>query len=240
MKFATGIRTALWVVCAGLCFVSVTQAQTGHAITVDDLLKMHRVSEAQISPDGKWVAYTVATPDLDANRNASNIWMAPTSGGEPVMLTQSGRDSSPVWSPDGKRIAFLSSRDGNSQVYVLTMGAGEAREWTHLSTGADIVKWSPDGARIAFTSSVYPDCRDDACNKARDDAKEKNKVKAHVATELLYRHWTHWNDGKRGHLFVIPAPTDADALRAPAEPRDLTAGANYDVPPDQRGGPEDI
>ena len=215
-------------------------AQTGHAITVDDLLQMHRVSEAQISPDGKWVAYTVATPDLDANRSASNIWMVATGGGEPVMLTQSGHDSSPVWSPDGKRIAFLSSRDGNSQVYVLTMGAGEAREWTHLSTGADIVKWSPDGATIAFTSSVYPDCKDDACNKARDDAKEKNKVKAHVATGLLYRHWTHWNDGKRGHLFVVAAPTDADSLRAAGEPRDLTTEANYDVPPDERGGPEDI
>ncbi len=240
MKFPAGIRTALLLATAVVSFVSGVDGQTGHAITVDDLLQMHRVSEAQISPDGKWVAYTVATPDLDANRSASNIWMVATGGGEPVMLTQSGHDSSPVWSPDGKRIAFLSSRDGNSQVYVLTMGAGEAREWTHLSTGADIVKWSPDGATIAFTSSVYPDCKDDACNKARDDAKEKNKVKAHVATGLLYRHWTHWNDGKRGHLFVVAAPTDADSLRAAGEPRDLTTGANYDVPPDERGGPEDI
>jgi dipeptidyl aminopeptidase/acylaminoacyl peptidase len=86
---------------------------------------------------------------------------------------------------------------------------------------------------ILFTSGVYPDCKDDACNKKRDDAKEKDKVKAHVAEHLLYRHWTHWNDAKRSHLFV----TAADGS---GEPKDLTAGANYDVPPDQRGGPEDI
>ena len=96
-----------------------------------------------------------------------------------------------------------------------------------------MVKWSPDGATIAFTSSVYVDCKDDACNSARDAAKEKNKVKAHVAEQLLYRHWTHWSEGKRSHLFV----TAADGS---GTPRDLTAGANYDVPPDERGGPEDL
>ncbi len=210
------------------------RAQEGkHPVTFEDMMRMHRIGEPQISPDGKWVAYTVATPDFDANRNASNIWIAPVSGGEALQLTQSGKDSSPVWSPDGKTIAFLSSRSGDSQVYLLSMDGGEAKELTHLSTGADLVKWSPDGRMILFTSGVYPDCKDDACNKKRDDAKEKDKVKAHVAEHLLYRHWTHWNEGKRSHLFV----TAADGS---GEPKDLTAGANYDVPPDQRGGPEDI
>jgi dipeptidyl aminopeptidase/acylaminoacyl peptidase len=204
-----------------------------HPITFDDMIRMHRVSEAQISPDGKWVAYTIATPDMEANRNASNVWLAPVLGGEAVQLTQSGHDSSPVWSPDGKTIAFLSSRSGNSQVYLLSMEGGEAHEFTHLSTGVDLVKWSPDGKTIAFTSSVYPDCKDDACNTARDVDKEKSKVKAHVYEQLLYRHWTHWFEGKRSHLFVVPADGSA-------APRDLTPGANYDVPPDERSGPGDI
>ena len=203
-------------------------------------MKMHRVAEPAVSPDGKWVVYTVATPDMDANRNASNIWLVSTESGAPVQLTQSGKDSSPVWSPDGKMIAFLSSRAGDSQIYLLSLDGGEAHPWTSISTGVDIVKWSPDGKALAFTSSVYPDCKDDACNKKRDEEKEKNKVKAHVAEHLLYRHWNHWNGGKRGHLFVVPAPTSLEQSEASSKPVDLTPGADYDVPPDQRGGAADI
>ncbi len=209
------------------------QEAAKHPITFDDMIKLHRISEPQVSPDGKWVAYTVATPDMEANRNASNIWMVPTEGGAALQLTQSGHDSSPVWSPDGKMLAFLSSRGGESQVYLLSTEGGEAHPLTKLSTGADIVKWSPDGKTIAFTSSVYPDCKDDDCNSKRDAEKEKSKVKAHVAEHLLYRHWTHWNDGKRGHLFVVSADGSA-------APRDLSPGANYDIPPDERSGPGDL
>jgi dipeptidyl aminopeptidase/acylaminoacyl peptidase len=228
-------RTALGTLvltCWGVAGLA-TQDIAKRSITFEDMIQMHRVGDPKISPDGKWVAYAVATPDMNANRNASNVWLVATGGGDPIQLTQSGHDSSPVWSPDGKTLAFLSSRDGTSQVYVLSMNGGEAHAITHLSTGADTVKWSPDGKLFAFTSSVYPDCKDDACNKARDEEKEKNKVKAHVAEQLLYRHWNHWSEGKRSHLFVMP--TDASA-----EPRDLNASANYDVPPDQRGGADDI
>src|SRR5712691_2851882 len=218
------------------------QEAAKHPINFDDMIKLHRIAEPQVSRDGKWVAYTVSTPDMDANRGVSNIRVVPITGGAAMQLTQSGHDSSPVWAPDGKTLAFLSSRAGESQVYLLSMEGGEARALTKLSTGADIVKWSPDGKTIAFTSSVYPDCvsrsavainNDDDCNKKRDEEKEKNKVKAHVAERLLYRHWTHWNEGKRAHLFAVPA----DGIAAP---RDLTAGADYDVPPDERGGPGDI
>src|SRR5713101_4194009 len=218
------------------------QESAKHAITFDDMIKFHRIAEPQVSRDGKWLAYTVSTPDLEANRGVSNIWVVPTAGGAAMQLTQSGHDSSPVWSPDGKTLAFLSSRGGESQVYLLSMEGGEAHALTKLSTGADMVKWSPDGKTIAFTSSVHPDCvsrsaaalnNDDDCNSKRDAEKEKSKVKAHVAEHLLYRHWTHWNEGKRSHLFVVPA----DGIAAP---RDLTAGADYDVPPDERGGPGDI
>jgi dipeptidyl aminopeptidase/acylaminoacyl peptidase len=217
-----------------LCSTAPLFAQEAkHPITFDDMIQLHRVGDPTISPDGKWIAYTVATPDMSANRNASDLWMVSTSGEAPMQLTQSGHDSSPEWSPDGKALAFLSSREGTSQVYVLSMDGGEAHAVTHLSTGADLVKWSPDGKTILFTSSVYPDCKDDSCNKTRDAEKEKNKVKAHVYEQLLYRHWTHWFEGKRSHIFVMPADGSG-------EPRDLNAGANYEVPPDERGGPTDI
>jgi len=231
----TALRGALAAEALLLCSGATILGQEGakHPITFDDMIQLHRVGDPKLSPDGKWVAYALTTPDMSANRNASNIWIVATAGGAPLQLTQSGHDSSPEWSPDGKMVAFLSSREGNSQVYLLPMDGGEAHAVTHLSTGADVVKWSPDGKSIAFTSSVYPDCKDDACNKARDEEKEKNKVKARVYEQLLYRHWDHWFEGKRSHLFVEPADGSGEA-------RDLNAGANYDVPPDQRGGPDDI
>src|SRR5262249_47725067 len=101
-----------------------------HAITFDDMMAMHRISQAELSPDGKWVAYTVATPDREANRNASNLWMAPVAGGDAIQLTRAGKDSSPKWSPDGKSIAFLSARGGESQIYMLSMDGGEAHAVT--------------------------------------------------------------------------------------------------------------
>jgi dipeptidyl aminopeptidase/acylaminoacyl peptidase len=232
--------TFAFLMAAGIS--TFAQDSSKHPITFADMIGMHRVAEPEISRDGKWVAYTVTTPDMDANRGASNIWVVATPGGAELQLTRSGHDSSPVWSPDGKTLAFLSSRSGDSQVYLLSMDGGEAHPLTKLSTGADMVKWSPDGKTIAFTSSVYPDCvsrsatalnNDEDCNSKRDAEKEKNKVKAHVAERLLYRHWTHWNEGKRSHLFVVPA----DGSTAP---RDLTAGADYDIPPDERSGPGDI
>ncbi len=216
------------------------QAPAKHAITFDDLISLHRISDPQISPDGKWVAYVVATPDKEANRTARNIWLVPTAGGtgasEPHQLTRSGRDSRPRWSPDGRRLAFLSSRDATQHVYVISLEGGEASKLTTISTGADNVLWSPDGKWIAFTSEVFPDCRDDACNARRDAEREKSKVKARIYDHLLYRHWTSWSGGKRSHLFVV----SADAATSAAVPRDLTPGADYDVPPFSLGGPEAI
>jgi len=207
-------------------------AQSKRAITFDDLISVHRVSDPQISPDGAWVAYTLATPDKAANRTVRNIWLVPISGGEPRQLTRSGRDLRARWSSDGKKLAFLSSRDGSQQVYVISLDGGEAVKLTSLSTGADNLLWSPDGRSVAFTSEVYPDCRDDACNEKRDSEREKSRVKARIYDRLLYRHWDRWWDGKRSHLFVVSATGGS--------PHDLTPGADYDVPPFSLGGPDEI
>src|SRR5437763_4207023 len=225
------------ILCAGLWMASGTlagaQETAKRAITFYDLIAMHRIAEPNLSTDGKVVADTVAAPDMEANRNSINLWMAPVAVCDAIQLTRTGKYSSPKWSPEAKTIAFLSARSGDSQIYVLSMEGGEAHPVTKISTGTDMVKWSPDGKMIAFTSSVYPDCKDDACNKDRNDEKEKNKVKAHVAENLLYRHWTHWNEGTRAHLFVMASDGSGEA-------HDLTAGAEYDVPPDERGDENDI
>jgi dipeptidyl aminopeptidase/acylaminoacyl peptidase len=216
-----------------LTLAPISVAQTPkRAIQFDDMIAMHRVSDPQISPDGKWIAYVVSTPDMDANHSVSNIWLVPATGGDERQITRGGSDNRPRWSPDSQRIAFISSRDGAPQVYTMSIDGGEASRLTFLSTGADNEVWSPDGKWMAFTSRVYPDCRDDACNKSRDEAADKNPVKAHIAEHLLYRHWTDWADGKRGHLFAIATSNGT--------PRDLTLGADYDVPPFNLGAPEAI
>ena len=223
-----------WAVAGSLVLGVALNAQgTKHPIAFEDMIKLHRVSAPQVSADGKWVAFAVATPDMEANRNASNVWIVSSASGEAMQVTQSGHDSSPAWSPDGKTLAFLSSRDGNSQVYLLSMEGGEAKKLTTLLTGADLFQWAPDGKTIAFTSAVYLDCKDDACNSKRDEEKEKNKVKARIYDHLLFRHWDHWSEGKRSHLFVMPADGSASG-------RDLTPTADYDIPPDERGEVSDF
>jgi dipeptidyl aminopeptidase/acylaminoacyl peptidase len=205
----------------------------GRPITVAELLAMERLSEPQLSPDGTRVVYTVATPDLAGNRIARNVWIVTLANGDARPLTTTGRDSGARWAPDGRRIAFVSSRADSAQVYVLDVdGSREAMKLTSVSGGADNLVWSPDGRAIAFTSEAYPDCRDEACNARRDEDREKSPVRARVYDRLLYRHWTSWSDGKRNHLFVVPA--------AGGPARDLLPGADYDVPAREREGPHPI
>src|ERR1700722_3536421 len=131
-----------------LACVPILQAQAPpkHAMTFDDLAAMQRVAEPQISPDGRAVVYTVGATDMDTNRIAHNIWIISTAPrSHPRQLTQTGHDTRPQWSPDGKTIAFLSGREGAAQVYVMPAQGGTVKKITSLSTGADNEKWSPDG-----------------------------------------------------------------------------------------------
>ena len=201
-------------------------------MTFQDLAAIGRVSEQRISPDGKWVAYTVATPSLPANRLERNLWLVAVAGGEARQLTTSGHDQRPAWSPDSKKIAFLSSRGGADAVYVLPLEGGDPVRVAQLADGAENLLWSPDGKTLAFTSNVFPDCRDDSCTAERLEKREKSKVKARLYDHLLFRHWTAYSDGTRSHLFVVPAKGGT--------PRDLTPGWDYDVPPFSLGGPEEI
>lgn len=202
---------------------------------IDDLLKIRRVSDPQLSPDGRWIAYTIADTDKAANKRVTQIYLISIDGGEARQLTSEKQSStSPRWSPDGKRLAFVSARDGESQIWVMDIDSGEVKKASSISTGADGPVWSPDGKWIAFTSEVYPECTTDECNRKRAEEATQSKVKAKIADRLLYRHWTSWKEGKRTHIFVVATEAGATAGIA----RDLTPG-DFDAPPFSQGGPPD-
>ena len=187
------------------------RATTHHPLGIDDVVGAVRVAAPDLSPDGRWVAYTVTTTDLAKGKRVSHVWVAAVDGSSaPRQLTGGEKgESVPCWSPDGRRLAFLANRSGATQVHIIALDGGEARRLTDLSTGAQgPLVWSPDGRRIAFVSDVHPDCPDDACNKKRAEEKE-NGPKVHHAKALFYRHWNEWREDVRHHVMVADADTGA-------------------------------
>src|SRR5437660_8862992 len=188
-----------------LGFATLAYAQE-RRFTIDELLKVRRVGDSQVSSKGDLVAFTIADMSVAANKGTAQIYVVPLRGGEMRQLTNDEHSSSsPRWSPDGDRLAFISARDGEDQIWTIDVSSGALKKITSLSTGAGDPVWSPDGKWLAFASDVYPECKDDVCNKKRAEEVAQNKVQAHVADRLLYRHWKSWKAGMRSHVFVVPA-----------------------------------
>lgn len=210
--------------------MTATVATAARPMQVDDLFKFLRVSDAQISPDGFWIAYVVTKVDLDANKSSSNLWLADVAGKNPPkrLTSTDKKDRHPRWSPDGKRILFESSRSGETQLWTIDIRGGEARQITNLATEASGAIWSADGKNIAFVSTIYPEFaklafkESDAANKKKMDEIKASPIKAKVFTKLFYRHWDSYVEDKRQHLFVLPY--DANAAEGFLEPRDVTPG----------------
>jgi dipeptidyl aminopeptidase/acylaminoacyl peptidase len=231
---------------------SVLAQVAKHPFTFEDMMKLKRVGAPVPSPDGKWVVFDCEDVDLEANTKISHLWIVPANGGEARRLNPtSNHEERPRFSPDGKRLIWTSKVTDPTQIWMSDFESGSGvligkpHQVTEISTGADGGIWSPDGKSIVFASAVYPDCKDDGCNKHRDEELKKSKVKAKIFTRLFYRHWNAFTEFKRSHLFVISAdalesavPSGAipNALRtAHATPEDLTPG-DHDVPPFSLGG----
>jgi dipeptidyl aminopeptidase/acylaminoacyl peptidase len=208
-------------------------------LTADDMWAVQRVGTPALSPDGRTVAYTVSVYDMEENRANGDIWVVPLAGGAPRRLTTNkASDGSPAWSPDGKRLAFTSKRDDDkvNQLYVIPLDGGEAERVTEMPIGISNPQWLPDGKRIAFVSHVIAGAESPADTKKALEAREKNKVKARVTENRLFRFWDRWlTDNEFPHIFIVDVETKKVTDLLPGSKRlfDLQEGTgHFDVSPD--------
>lgn len=203
-------------------------SQTKRAINVDDLWAIKRIGSYDVSPNGKTIAYTLTSYTFEANKGNTDIYLIDADGKNLRVLKNSEKnETEPKFSPDGKSITF--TRDG--QIWQCNLDGSNEKQLTNIYTEASGFKWSSDGKKILFVSSVYPECTTQECNEKKGKAKEENKVKAQIFTQLMYRHWNDWRGDKRSHLFILDIAT--------GNYKDLTEGNTEDVPPLALGSSND-
>ena len=199
------------------------------AIRFEDYIALKVVSDPQLSPDGKWVAYTVSSPSLQDNRNIARVWVVEVATGRARQLTGRGgpgSDRQPRWSPDGKTLAFISTRDSGAQVWVLPIAGGDARKVSRLPEGAADPLWLPDGSGLLVVSDIkWP------LNQEIDQRNGAYPTEARIWTGLMWRHWDDFRAGKRQHLFRVDL--------ASGTATDLTP-VDHDVPTIGTGGDGDV
>ncbi|HEY2403504.1 MAG TPA: S9 family peptidase [Steroidobacteraceae bacterium] len=221
-------------------FLALLVATTAVAspFTADDLVRIKRVSDPQVSPDGRYVAFVMRETDMEANRGRTDVWLLDLTqkNATPLRLTQNdANDSSPRWAPDSRTLYFLSTRSGQSQVWRISLSGGEASKVTDYPLDIGSLKVSPDGNRIAISMEVIPECEDLRCSHDKLAAQSKNKATGRVYDRLFIRQWDTWYGNAHSHLFVarINADGHADA------PLDLTRSLDADVPSRPFGGDEE-
>ncbi|HSB36251.1 MAG TPA: S9 family peptidase [Thermoanaerobaculia bacterium] len=229
--------TALVFLLAGALAAPAAPEKT--PLTIDDVWALPRVGTPALSPDGTTAAFTVSVWDPEEDKSNADIWLLDVASGASRKLTShKASDTSPAFSPDGRRVAFLSKRDGDkaTQLYVIATDGGEAERLTEMPSGVSSPKWFPDGKKIAFVSAVVGAEGTPESTRKALEAREKAKVKAHVSENRLFRFWDRWlTYDEWPHLFTVDVATRKVTDLLPGSKRffDLMEGTGrYDVAPD--------
>ncbi|MBI4717647.1 MAG: S9 family peptidase [Planctomycetes bacterium] len=216
----------------GACAAARAADAATHPFSVHDMLAMERISDPQLSPDGKRIVFVRRVTDLEANRGRTDLWLVNVDGSAMRRLTSDpAGDSEPRWSADGKLVYFISSRSGSTQVWRIATDGGEAEQVTREPLDVSSLVVSRDGTRLACAMDVFPDLSPAETRKRLDETAAR-KATGRVYDRLFVRHWDSWKDGRRSHVFVLPS------AGGPAV--DVMKDMDADCPPKPFGGADDL
>jgi dipeptidyl aminopeptidase/acylaminoacyl peptidase len=222
------IVVASMILCSAICLVA-----GGRALRFEDMFSAGRLGAPVISPDGKWIAFSVRVPDIGANRFSSSLYLTDVKGSflKKVAKAQGDPINARFLAP--ARLTFVSKKDDDAQLFTLDVNhpTTSAVQVTEIPGGIGGFIWSPDGMSIALTKEVYPEAGSLQDSVRLEKEKTESKVQAKILTSLLFRVWNQWKDGKRSHVFLHTPGTEKF--------QDLTPG-DFDTPPVDLGGRQDF
>ncbi len=216
-----------------IIFITGALAQKA-PFTIETLYQLKNVSDPQIAPNGKMIVFTVTDYQLEQGKSNADLYLIHADGSGLRQLTQTeSADYHPRWSPDGKKILFVSTRKNGAQAWVLPVDGGEARQLTDFYNGVSSPEWIGQTGNIVFSATVFPECgANQDCNKNLIESIEAGPLHAHMADVLLYRHWTFYKDGKRTHLITFNPKTKQYKDVTPGDYDSPAFGGSFTVSPD--------